>query len=99
PVTINHAGAAAYVTRIAREVAGEAHTHENFPPILGSEDFAYYQQARPGCYYFLGTRPRDRAQVPLCHHPQFDFNEDVLPLAIRMHCEIARRFAHEWRER
>jgi amidohydrolase len=97
PVTVNHPGATAYVARIARDVAGERHTQADYPPILGAEDFSYYQLARPGCYYFLGTRPAESAQVPLCHHPRFDFNDDVLPLAIRMYCELARRFADEWK--
>lgn len=98
PVTVNHARAAAFVTRVAREVVGEKHTHADYPPILGAEDFSFYQLARPGCYYFLGTRPPDKMQVPLCHHPRFDFNDDALPVAIRMHCEIARRFAAGWSE-
>jgi amidohydrolase len=96
PVTTNHARAATYVERVARAVAGENHVRADYPPMLGSEDFSYYQQARPGCFYFLGTRPANQVLVPQCHHPKFDFNDDVLPLAITMHSELARRFAREW---
>ena len=98
PVTINHAEAAAFVSDVARAVAGTSRVNANCDPILGAEDFAYYLQARPGCFYFLGTRPADTPQVPSCHHPKFDFNDDVLPLAIEMHCELARRFATCWKE-
>lgn len=97
PVTTNHEGAAAYVAEVARTVAGKDHVNAHCDPMLGAEDFAYYLQARPGCFYFLGTRPADLPQVPSCHHPKFDFNDDVLPLAIEMHCEIARQFAQSWK--
>jgi amidohydrolase len=96
PVTVNDARAASYVERVARAVVGDRRVRPEYPPMLGSEDFSFYQLARPGCFYFLGTRPPHTVMVPLCHHPKFDFNDDVLPLAITMHCELARRFAREW---
>lgn len=98
PVTVNHDHAAAYVAEVARAVAGDGRVNADCDPILGAEDFAYYLQARPGCFYFLGTRPTDVPEVPSCHHPKFDFNDDVLPLAIEMHCEIARRFVTSWKQ-
>ena len=96
PVTTNDARATIYASRVARAVAGEERVNTDYPPMLGSEDFSYYQLARPGCFYFIGTRPADEPAVPMCHHPKFDFNDDVLPLAINLHCELARRFAREW---
>ena len=93
---MNDPRGADYVATIARDVAGETRVHADCDPMLGAEDFAYYLQARPGCFYFLGTRPAGLAQIPGCHHPKFDFNDDVLPLAIEMHCELARRFASTW---
>ncbi len=96
PVTTNDARAAAYTARVARETLGATHARIDYPPILGAEDFSFYQLARPGCFFFLGTRPLHLAQVPLCHHPKFDFNDDALPVGIIMHCELARRFARDW---
>ena len=96
PVTVNDSRGAAYAAGIAREVAGPPRVQDGYAPILGAEDFAYFLQARPGCYYFVGTRPPDKPSVPYCHHPKFDYNDDALPLAIEMHCELARRFAERW---
>lgn len=96
PVTVNDARAAAYVAEVARRVAGPERVKAEYAPILGAEDFAYYLEARTGCYYFVGTRPADRPTVPFCHHPKYDYNDDALPLAIEMHCELARRFAETW---
>lgn len=96
PVTVNDTRAAEYVASVSRVVAGADHVHANHPPSLGAEDFSYFLQARTGCYYFIGTRPPDTPAVPFCHHPRFDYNDDALPLAIEMHCELARRFAASW---
>ena len=96
PVTVNDDRAAAYVADVARVVAGTEHVRADYPPTLGAEDFSYFLQARTGCYYFVGTRPPERAHVPFCHHPKFDYNDDALPLAIEMHCELARQFANAW---
>ncbi len=96
PVTVNDARAAEYVASVGRIVAGAGHVRADHPPSLGAEDFAYFLEARTGCYYFVGTRPHDKPAVPFCHHPKFDYNDDALPLAIEMHCELARRFAESW---
>jgi metal-dependent amidase/aminoacylase/carboxypeptidase family protein len=96
PVTVNDTRAAAYVAEVGRSVAGSDRVKADHPPMLGAEDFAYFLQARTGCYYFIGTRPADKPTVPFCHHPRYDYNDDVLPLAIEMHCELARRFAQKW---
>jgi acetyl/propionyl-CoA carboxylase alpha subunit len=47
----------------------------------------------PGAYFKVGTRPPEIPVLPGLHHPRFNFNDDILPLAISMHVELARRFA------
>lgn len=42
-------------------------------PDMTSEDFAWYQQAIPGVYFFLGTG----TGIPL-HSSRFDFDEEIL---------------------
>ncbi len=51
---------------------------------MASVDFAYMLERRPGAYFFLGQGG------PMCHHPQFDFNDDVAPIGVRMFLEIVR---------
>ena len=44
-------------------------------PNMGSEDFAFMLQAKPGCYVWLGAgRGPD---TPNVHNPHYDFNDDV----------------------
>lgn len=42
-----------------------------------SEDFAYYLQEKPGCFFYVGAKPTDKEWYPH-HHPKFDINEDSL---------------------
>lgn len=45
---------------------------------MAAEDFAYYSQAMPGCFYRLGTRNEARGIVSGVHTPTFDIDEAAL---------------------
>lgn len=45
---------------------------------MAAEDFAYYSQEVPSCFYRLGVRNEDRGIVHSVHHPSFDVDEDAL---------------------
>jgi len=59
---------------IAKEVFGEDRTTYPGPTFLGSEDFAFMLQEKPGTYCFLGN-----GDTPMVHHPQYTFNQEILP--------------------
>jgi amidohydrolase len=42
-----------------------------------SEDFAYYLQEKPGCFFYVGAMP-DNGEFFPHHHPKFDINEKSL---------------------
>ena len=44
---------------------------------MGSEDFAFMLQAKPGCYIWLGNGPTEGNC--LLHNPNYDFNDEALP--------------------
>lgn len=46
---------------------------------MGSDDFAFYLQHRPGSYLWLGTGRGDGSDAPL-HNPAFDFNDAALEI-------------------
>jgi amidohydrolase len=50
------------------------------PLNMGGEDFAYYAQQIPGCYYLLGVRNEDRGINSYVHTPTFDVDEVALEL-------------------
>lgn len=97
PVVINDERAAAFVREAAESVVGPENTRPDFDPLLASEDFSFYQEQCPGCFFFVGSRPADKSKVPMWHQSKFDFNDEILPVAIEMHCELARRFATSWK--
>lgn len=45
---------------------------------MAAEDFAYYSQEVPSCFYRLGVRNESRGIVNSVHHPAFDIDEDAL---------------------
>ena len=47
-------------------------------PIMGSEDFSFMLNNVPGAFIFVGQGD-DQHKVP-CHHSQYDFNDDILPI-------------------
>lgn len=52
----------------------------DLPIRLTSEDFAYFSQVIPGCFYRLGTRNAERGITSLLHTNTFDIDEDSLPI-------------------
>ena len=51
---------------------------ERMSPMMGSEDFAYYQKEITGTYFFVGGgNPAINATFPH-HHPKFDVDEEAL---------------------
>ncbi len=92
PPLVNDTGAAELVAQVANDVVGADNVILVEPPSMGGEDFAYYAQRVPAAMYRLGVRPKDADTTPGLHTPQFDFNDDALPIGVAMHCEIARRF-------
>ena len=86
PATINDADSAAEALTVAATVA---HAELAPEPAFTSEDFAFMLQACKGAYLWLG-QGRGEATVPL-HHPKYDFNDNVLPIGIRLLAALVER--------
>lgn len=75
PATVNDAGKTEFAAGVARQVAGDANVDADAPPLMGSEDFSYMLEHRPGAYVFLGAGPG-----ATLHHPEYDFNDEISPI-------------------
>ena len=95
PVLVNDPVAEAVFLSILEET-GDLAKVSRCQPILGGEDFAFYGLEVPAFFYFLPSCPVDRDSNPVCHHASFDFNDALLPTGVRLHVEMARRFADHW---
>jgi metal-dependent amidase/aminoacylase/carboxypeptidase family protein len=47
---------------------------------MAAEDFAYYSQVIPACFYRLGTRNEEKGIVSSVHTPTFDVDENALEI-------------------
>lgn len=47
---------------------------------MAAEDFSYYTQTVPGCFYRLGTRNEEKGIIHGVHTPKFDIDEDALEI-------------------
>ena len=56
---------------------------------MGAEDFAYYSQEVPACFYRLGTRNEERGIVSSVHTPTFDIEETALETSIGLMAWLA----------
>ncbi len=82
PVLQNAADCAAAVGRVAETLLGPESCSSAGLPLAAGEDFGYFAAAVPGAYFFLGAG-RDE-DTPGCHHPDFDFDDRLIPTGIRM---------------
>lgn len=71
PVTVNAESETALATSAAC-------VNRQPPPCLGSEDFAFMLQEKPGCYLWIGNGSSENGC--LLHNPHYDFNDDILPV-------------------
>jgi hippurate hydrolase len=90
PATLNTPQHANLVADIATEMVGKENVVRDLVPAMGSEDFSFMLQARPGAYFRLGQEGGAEAGCFL-HNPNFDFNDAVIPLGSAMFCALAER--------
>jgi hippurate hydrolase len=86
PATVNHPAEADFAAAAAAEIVGEAMVNARAPREMGSEDFSYMLEARPGAYLFLGTGPGAGL-----HHPAFDFNDAAAPVGASFFARLVER--------
>ncbi len=57
-------------------------------PHMGAEDFSYYARVIPGFFFFLGVRNEAKGINAMIHTPEFDLDEDALPLGVKAAASI-----------
>jgi hippurate hydrolase len=100
PPTINHPAETEFVRRTLAGVVGEANVLP-FEPTMGSEDFSFFLQAKPGCYFVIGNgdgshRAGGHGMGPcMLHNPSYDFNDDLIPLGATCWVRLAEAWLAE----
>lgn len=76
------------VTETAAESLGEEHIHWKPYPSLGVEDFSFFLNRAPGAFYHLGCACREKGIGAPLHSEEFDIDERVLPLGVRLQTRL-----------
>jgi amidohydrolase len=90
PFLLNDPG----LTRKMKSAAVEYLGAENVVDLdiwMAAEDFSYYTQEMPGCFYRLGTRNEAKGIVSGVHTPTFDIDEDALEIGCGLLAWLALR--------
>lgn len=90
PAVINEPAATRLAAGVAAGLVGAEHVDAQWPPVLGSEDFSFMLEQRPGCYAFIGNG--DGAGSCMIHNPGYDFNDDILTLGASYWVRLAQTF-------
>jgi hippurate hydrolase len=97
PPTVNHARETAFTRAVLGELVGVENVGE-FEPTMGAEDFSYFLQKKPGCYFVIGNgdgthRSAGHGGGPcMLHNPSYDFNDELIPLGGSMWVRLAERW-------
>ncbi len=86
PVTVNDHDKAMLAADAAACVAGENAVDRALTPTLGSEDFSFMLNARPGAMIFIGNGDSQGL-----HHPEYDFNDEAIPFGCSYWVTLAER--------
>ena len=88
PPTFNDADMAERVRVAAKKLLGENALYD-YPPSMGGEDFANYQEKVPGAMCFLGVRNEACGAVYAQHHNCYQVDEAMLVKGALLHAQMA----------
>lgn len=87
PSVVNHVAETRFARQVAIELFGPEGEIRGFRPRSASEDFAYFLEARPGAFLFLGNGEGE----PL-HNPRYAFNDAVIAPGAAFWVRLAETF-------
>lgn len=88
PPVVNHPGETETVFRVAAGIAGADQVQES-PLIMAGEDFSFYLEKVPGCFFFVGAGNAEAGITAPHHHPRFDIDERAILLSARVLAALA----------
>ena len=87
PPTINDPDASTKLLNAAKKIVGDGAGHPYLS--MGAEDFSYFLQKVPGCYFLIGSAPKDREPLSVPHHcSHFDFDEQALLVGSSVYLQL-----------
>lgn len=89
PATVNTLVEAEFAAHVAQGLVGADKVVTDLEPSMGSEDFSFMLQAKPGAYARLGQGGAEGDCF--LHNSRYDFNDAVIPLGAGYLASLAER--------
>ncbi len=95
PPLTNNAPMTALVEEVVDGMYGAGSVQRLSEPFMAGDDFAYVAQEVPSAYFYLGCRNEQKGIMHPWHSPQFDIDEDCLPMGAGVLAAAAARFLND----
>ena len=87
PPTINDPNAAENILNAAKKIVGNGAGSPYLS--MGAEDFSYFLQKVPGCYFLVGSAPKGKKPLSIPHHcSNFDIDERALLIGSSVYLQL-----------
>jgi len=83
PTVYNNEALNDYAKSLAEDFMGKEKVEET-EVRMGAEDFGYYSQKIPGCFFRLGTANKAKGLTSGVHTPTFNIDEDAIEIGMGM---------------
>lgn len=87
PPTVNDAALVEATLPVMRRTLGPENVVPS-PPVMGAEDFAYFQRVIPGFMFWLGVGNPAKGITAMLHTPEFDVDESSLVAGVKVMTNI-----------
>jgi len=88
PPVINNERITKKLTDAAKKIAGQNVVEPYLT--MGGEDFSYFSNQVPGCFFFLGSAPKNQKLMSTPHHcSHFDIDENAMLVGSSIFIEVA----------
>jgi amidohydrolase len=84
PACVNDAAVSELVRRAAIATVGEQGVPGGDQRQAASDDMAFFLEAAPGCYFFVGASNAEKGINAPHHSPRFDIDEDALAIGVEV---------------
>ncbi|HWR39227.1 MAG TPA: amidohydrolase [Patescibacteria group bacterium] len=95
PSLINDVAMTDLVKDSAESLLGKENVVLQTRPTMGVEDFSYFQQKAPGCFFRLGVGNKENGIIHPLHTQLFDIDEEALVIGAAMHAKLAIDFLNK----
>jgi hippurate hydrolase len=90
PPLVNDAAQMQICAAAAAEVVGAENVRTDAVPVMGSEDFSFMLNQRPGCYVLVGNGEGEDGGC-VVHNPRYDFNDEALTYGASYWAKLVER--------